>query len=65
MGEKPGRWGHWSTNEKVAAVILISVLAYSWLCGALYSMSRLLGLGCAERSDLNLVPKGKISTSSH
>ncbi len=27
MGEKPGRWGHWSSNERVAAVVLISVLA--------------------------------------
>jgi len=27
MGEKPGRLGHWSTNERVAAVILVSVLA--------------------------------------
>jgi len=49
MGEKAKGWTHWSTNEKVAAVILLSVLA--------------IFMGSAVLLDRSLVPEGKASTS--
>ena len=64
MGEKAKGWTHWSTNEKVAAVILLSVLAIfvillgliiyepptaPGLCGAIGPQP------CPGREDLNII----------
>jgi len=64
MGEKAKGWTHWSTNEKVAAVILLSVLAIFVILLGLILYEPPTGPGlcgafgpqpCPGREDLNVI----------
>jgi hypothetical protein len=64
MEEKPGHWGHWSTNEKVSALVLISVLAIFLVVWGLVLYEPPTGPGlcgafgpapCPGREDLNFI----------
>ena len=64
MGEKAKGWTHWATNEKVAAVILLSVLAIFVILLGLILYEPPNGPGpcgaigpqpCPGREDLNII----------
>src|SRR6266540_5200884 len=64
MGEKAKSWTHWSTNEKAAAVILLSVLAIFVILLGLILYEPPTGPGlcgafgpqpCPGREDLNII----------
>jgi len=64
MGEVAKGWGRWSTNERVVAIILLSVPAIFLVVWGLVLHEPPMGPGSAELLDPSLAPEGKPSTSS-